>query len=113
MFTYPVTVQSLVRGACSEVRNQTSVNHLFKMMVKALGAFMTMASMRSQKNTAWAVTIATVMELSKLSDAELELLARLGLSVSYDTLLDFVKSNGDVFDQRVQEVCVELFRLLG
>jgi len=56
MFTYPVTVQTLVRGACSEVRNQTSGNHLFKMMVKALSAFMTMASTRSQKNTCLYVT---------------------------------------------------------
>jgi hypothetical protein len=106
MLTYPFTVRAIVRSSTSEVRNKTSAQHLYKVMVKALTTFMSLASMRSQKSTAWAVTMATVMEFSKLSDSESNMFARLGLNVSYRTLLNFVKKNGQVFHKRIQEVGV-------
>ena len=87
-----------------EVRNLVSDHHYRLVMVKILNSFMVRLAARSQKNTAWALTLACMLELTKLSDSESDTFAHLGLSVSYDTLLHFVEQNGAAFSDQLQQV---------
>ena len=104
MFTYPFTIKSTIRACVPEVRNLVSDHHYRLVMVKILNSFMVRLAARSQKNTAWALTLACMLELTKLSDSESDKFAHLGLSVSYDTLLHFVEQNGAAFSDQLQQV---------